>query len=168
MEDGVGEAPTERRLNVALSEHVYGAPDGEIREAFGTDANGLAVIDKGDRGPLDGTGDSCGFAVIEGLGCGPADEVRELRHARVSESGLLDEMLFAQRGKSVGIFSPRASTGLKLQRDLFDDDTSVGQGAEDRLGTSSGVQIDDDAGVGDDGRAAFIEAISEDHPCRFH
>ena len=45
--DRVGEATTECRLNMALSEHVYRASDGEVREAFGTDPNGLALIDEG-------------------------------------------------------------------------------------------------------------------------
>ncbi len=68
IEDGVGETTTECCLNVALSEQVYGASDGEVREAFGADPNGLSVIDQGKRGPLDGAGDGGGFAVIDGLG----------------------------------------------------------------------------------------------------
>ena len=85
---------TECGLNVLLREHVHGAPDDEVREAFRADANGLAVVDEGDGRPLDGAGDRRGFAVIEGVGSRPADEAREVQHAHVPELGMLDELLF--------------------------------------------------------------------------
>ena len=98
VEDGVGQTRTERSLDVVLSQHVHCASEGEVREAFGADPNGLALVDEGDRAPLDGTGDGCGFTVIESLGCGPADKARKMGHAHASESGLLDEMLLNEHG----------------------------------------------------------------------
>ena len=98
VEDGGGETTTERSLDVVLSQHVHCASDGEAREAFGADPNGLALIDEGDRSPLDGAGDGCGFTVIESLGRGPADKAREMGHAHASESGMLDELLLNEHG----------------------------------------------------------------------
>ena len=82
----------ERCLDVSLSEHVYRAPDAEAREAFGADSTGIALVDEGDGAPFDGTGDGCGFAVIEGLGCRSGDEVRGMDRTHLSELGMLDEV----------------------------------------------------------------------------
>ncbi len=98
IEDGVGQTRPERSLDVVLSQHVHRASDGEVREAFGADPNGLALVDEGDRAPVDGAGDGCGFTVIESLGCRPADKAREMGHAPATESGTLDEMLLYEHG----------------------------------------------------------------------
>ena len=126
IEDGVGQTRTERSLDVVLSQHVHCASDGEVREAFGADPNGFALIDEGNRGSLDGAGDGCGFTVIEGLGCRAGDERREVRSAGLPESRVLDEVLLDQHGQSVGISAARLSADLKFQQDIFDDQTAVG------------------------------------------
>ena len=158
VEHRAGETTSEFFLNLALSEHVYRAPDGEVREVLGADPNGLAVIDESDRRLFDGVGDGCRFTVIESLGGRAADKGGEARRTDITELNLVDEALLDQQIKSVGVSSARPSTELKLQRDILDDNTSIGQGAQDGSGASGGVQIDDDARIGDDRSRAFIKA----------
>ena len=98
LKTAIGQTRTERSLDVVLSQHVHCASDGEVREAFGADPNGLALIDEGDHAPLDGASDGCSFTVVESLGCGPADKAREMGHAHAFESGMLDEMLLNEHG----------------------------------------------------------------------
>ena len=167
VEHGIGETVAERGLDVSLSEHVYRAPDAEAREARGAQPIGLALVDEGHGVPFDGAGDGCGLAVIEGLGCGSGDEVREMDQTHFFELGMLDEVLLDQYREGVSIRVTGSTTGLKLQRDLFDNDTAVGQCTQDRVGASRRVQIDDDARIGDDGGRALIEGALEGHPYRF-